>query len=153
TQLLQGGNQQRFTQPTRTDTPPQILKGQLVGLVVDSNNKPIANATIAVLGAGSVRSDNDGKFGIGNLAQGNYRVTATKSNFVDVAKTVTIRGGSSTRQDFEMKSDKPISTIDPRVTQPLQIRVGNLRGQVTDAKSGRPIAGATIAISGRGSLG
>jgi uncharacterized GH25 family protein len=139
-------------QPPAVSHPQEVAKGQLSGRIVDAQTgKPIQGAIISVQGQTPARTDAGGIYVLPNLSQGNYRIAIAKAGFVEIAKTTTIRAGNTTREDFSLKQErKPDERIDAgniRVQPNTPVRTGQLRGQILDAKSGRPLAGASILIA------
>ena len=128
---------------------PENLKGQLTGRIVDAQNgKPLSGVLILLQGQTAGKTDSDGNYAIANLTQGNYKMNVNKSGFAEQAKTTSVRGGNSTREDFSLR--KEMSRVEPgdiRVQPPVQVRSGHLRGQIFDAKTGRPLAGASVFIA------
>jgi hypothetical protein len=147
----------RTTQPsTPLRTPvvirqPVSLKGQLTGQIVDAQNgRPLPGAVISLQGQGTTKTDMDGSYSIANLTPGSYRLSVNKTGFAEQAKTTSVRGGNATREDFSLKKES--LRLDPgtvRVQPPVQIRSGQLRGQIVDAKTGRPLAGASIFVANK----
>ncbi len=128
---------------------PESLKGQLAGRIVDAQNgKPLPGAVILLQGQGTAKTDIDGNYSIANLTPGNYRMSVNRSGFSEQAKTTNIRGGNATREDFSLKKESVrIDTGNLRVQPPVQTRSGQLRGQIVDAKTGKPLAGASISLA------
>lgn len=129
--------------------PTESAKGQLTGRIVDAHSgKPLGGAIVSLQGQPAARSDNDGTYAVANLSQGNYRLTIQKSGFAEQAKNTSIRGGSSTREDFSLRQEA--SRVEPgntRVQPTAPVRGGQLRGQIVDAKTGRPLPGASIYVA------
>ena len=79
---------------------------------------------------------------------------------LEAKRTRRVEGGNQVRhvdtgrRPIEVKKEQPAGELkvsrDSGVLIPA--RTGQLRGQVIDAKSGRPLGGATIAISGKGMI-
>lgn len=142
------------TQPTNhpsripvVNRPTESAKGQLSGRIVDAQSgKPLAGAMVSLQGQPAARTDNDGNYVVANLAQGNYRLGVSKAGFAEQGKTTSVRGGSATREDFSLRRESArVEPGDIRV-QPAT-RSGQLRGQIVDARTGRPLAGAMIFVA------
>jgi hypothetical protein len=130
---------------------PENLKGQLTGRIVDGQSgKPLSGVLILLQGQTAARTDNDGNYAIANLPQGSYKINVNKSGFAEQAKTTSVRGGNSTREDFSLRKETSrVESGNIRVQPPVQVRSGQLRGQIVDARTGRPLAGASIFIANR----
>jgi protocatechuate 3,4-dioxygenase beta subunit len=130
---------------------PEPAKGQLTGRIVDAQSgKPVAGAIISLQGQAAAKSDTDGIYAIANLPQGNYRLNINKSGFAEQAKATSVRGGNATREDFSLR--KEVTRVEPgniRVQPTAPTASGQLRGQIMDAKTGRPLAGANIYVANR----
>jgi uncharacterized membrane protein len=129
--------------------PTETSKGQLAGRIVDAQSgRPLAGAMVTLQGQPAARSDADGNYTVANLPQGSYRLSISKSGFADQSKSTSIRGGSATREDFSLRRETARVDNGPiRVTPTTPARSGGLRGQVIDARTGRPLAGASIYIA------
>jgi hypothetical protein len=79
--------------------------GALAGVVMNSNETPIANATVRTerLGATSTSTDGDGIYTFAALPQQTYKVIARADGFADEFNYVTIEQGIKTL-DFELES-------------------------------------------------
>jgi protocatechuate 3,4-dioxygenase beta subunit len=126
--------------------------GRLTGLVRDArSNAPIEGAMIQFFGTQSVRSDRRGVYRIDDVAPGRYRVTAAHRNYQQQSLTVAIRSGQTGRQDFSLKTrDRQDGTV---TATPLftgaSTGYGQVRGNVSDARSGKPLERATVTIGAR----
>jgi hypothetical protein len=129
--------------------PPEISKGQLTGRIVDAQSgKPLAGAIISLQGQPAAKTDNDGVYTVANLPQGSYRMSINKSGFAEQAKTTSVRASNATREDFSLRREA--ARVEPgniRVSPSMPARSGQLRGQIIDAKTSRPIAGASIYVA------
>ncbi len=115
--------------------------GTLAGTVTDSGSgAAIAGATVSYSGmgpAGSVTgnttTDGSGRYSFPGIAVTSYTLTAQASGYQGQSTTATVGGGSTTTKNFALTG---------QATQ--------LSGTVTDASTGKPIAGATVS-AGSGS--
>jgi protocatechuate 3,4-dioxygenase beta subunit len=132
--------------------PQEVAKGQLTGRIVDAQSgKPVPGAIISLQGQPAARTDVSGNYSVANLAQGNYRLNITRAGFFEINKTTAIRAGNLTREDFslrlERQVDARVDVNNNRVQPNTPARTGQLRGQILDAKTGKPLQGASILIS------
>lgn len=138
---------------------PDNLKGQLTGHIVDAQSgKPLQGAIVSLQGQAAAKTDNDGNYSVSNVTQGNYRISVNKTGFAEQAKTVSIRGGNATREDFSLRKDARTEERgdvggtrgdagNTRMQPSMPSRNGQLRGQIVDAKTGKPLAGASIFLA------
>jgi protocatechuate 3,4-dioxygenase beta subunit/TolB-like protein len=131
------------------------------GRVIDaSTRRPIAGATVSTRGRREKTGEN-GAFQMTGLAPGNYEVSVTSAGYSEAEKKITLLAGSAFRQEFVMTKANTgsvpsrTSVIPSRTSATtgqgadVQVRLGQVRGRVTDAASGAPIAGAMVAVVGR----
>ncbi|MEA2633982.1 MAG: large repetitive protein [Chloroflexota bacterium] len=105
--------------------------GTITGTVTDSGSTaPIAGATVSY-GGGSTTTDGSGSYTLANVAEGSYTVTASATGYAGQSRTVTVGPGATATQNFAL-------------TPPN----GAITGTVTNATTGTPISGATVAYSG-----
>lgn len=138
---------------------PGLTKGQMMGRVTNAaSGNPLPDASVSISGQPSVKTDAQGNYALTALNPGSYQVSVKRNGYTSEARTITIRAGSPTRQDFALKSGRSderdiTSTIKrpPLIIGGLGARPGQLSGQVTDA-AGKPITGATVAIVGQPSV-
>lgn len=142
----------RQTEPSKPTTTPQPAFGQIIGRVVDEQGKPLAGAIIAVQGQATTRADAEGRFTVIRLEPGSYRLNVSRSGFAAQTKSLAVRGGGTTREEFVLKSDRPVVIGATRLPQVQPARPGNLRGQVVDARTGKTLAAVVIAIAGQRSV-
>ena len=111
--------------------PATAGSGTILGSVTDAlTGSPLPNASISYSGGAST-TDSNGKYSLSGVPAGNTTVTATSSGYVSQNATVTIVSGGTTTQNFALP--------------PLP---GSVSGQITDAVTGQPIAGATVSYAG-----
>ena len=89
----------------------------------------------------SQHTDREGNYIFTDLVPGTYEVVVAKVGFSGQRGAVNIELGKSTRRDFPLA---PNSDVRPRP--------GQLRGLVTDARTGKPITGAIVMFAGYPSL-
>ncbi len=125
-----------FSNATTTDNfVLQQDPGQVSGTVIDANTSaPIAGATVNILqGAhliASTLTDSSGNYLIPNLAPGSYIMNACATNYQTVVEGTTIFATQTSTANFALP--------------PLP---GQLIGQVTNASTSAPIAGATVNVT------
>jgi len=107
--------------------------GTITGTVTDAGTAaPIAGATVSYSG-GSTSTDGSGAYTLANVAEGSYTVTAGATGYASQSRTVTVGPGATATQNFALTG-----------------QVTRLSGTVTDASTGKPIAGAAVS-AGSGS--
>src|SRR6266496_737939 len=154
----QTGGQSRNTTTTTGST--LVTKGQLTGRVTDAaDRKPLSGVTVSLQGLSSMKTDQQGNYVIANLAPATYQLSVKRSGYTSETRAVTVRFGSPTRQDVALRSerheDREITTgiIRPSNTVGrMEGRTGQLTGQVIDAKTGKPIPGASVSFAGQRSI-
>jgi len=106
-----------------------------------------------------MKTDQQGNYVIANLAPATYQLSVKRSGYTSETRAVTVRFGSPTRQDVALRSerheDREITTgiIRPSNTVGrMEGRTGQLTGQVIDAKTGKPIPGASVSFAGQRSI-
>ena len=105
------------------------------GTVKDPSGTGIANASVAVSGGSSYAANSAGQYLV-QLGNGSYTLTASAAGYVDAQATVVIAGTAQT-QDFVLHAESSATYA--------------IRGTVTFAENGSPIAGATVRMSPGGS--
>ncbi len=122
----------------------------LKGVVVDADSgQPLPNASIALQGpeAPSTHSDDTGAFRLSDLARGHYQIEISRSGYRTLILNTVLDTGD--------KRDLGAIRLDVRATDPdtgEPVTTGLIRGQVTDRRSGTPLAGATVALAGGASV-
>lgn len=135
---------------TTTLRPPVILKGQLAGRVTDGHGKPVAAATIALQRQRRTITDQDGNYTVAQLTPDSYRITVVKDGFSTEEKTIDVRGGISTRQDFVLKTAGGARQVGRLPNAGIVMaRTGHIAGRVIDGKTGAPLAGVNVSIAGQ----
>ncbi|MCM3871825.1 MAG: carboxypeptidase-like regulatory domain-containing protein, partial [Pyrinomonadaceae bacterium] len=91
------------------------------------------------------------------LLGGRHQVSVTSGGYKNQREAVEVRAGSSTNRNFTLKSASGSGTRERAgesrergsESRERSRETGQLRGRVTDEKSGRPISGARVTIQGR----
>ena len=127
------------------------------GRVLAANGNPVVNATVmlkAVAGAPltTVKTNQTGEYQF-TVGAGQYEVRVSRDSFQAASRVVEAKAGALTQNDFALKPAVLDSgriqgnqTSTTTVTRP--VKPGTLVGQVLDAKTGRPVTGAIVSISG-----
>ena len=105
--------------------------GTLAGTVTDAaTGDPVAGATISYAGASTV-TDISGAYSLPKAPLGTYQLSAAITGYTGQSQTVTVNAAATTTQPFSVV--------------PLP---GSIGGVVSDARTGLPVAGATVSYSG-----
>lgn len=133
---------------------PETRKGQLAGRVTDGNGKPVAGAIIALQSQRRTTTDQEGNYSVAELPPDSYRIGVFKAGFAVEEKTINVRGGISTRQDFVLKTaGGPVREIGRLPTAGIVLaRSGRIAGRVIDGKTGAPLAGVNVSLAGQRSI-
>ena len=144
--------------PTNTPTPTQAKVGVITGTVVDTEGKPIANATVLTdRGRYSAKTGSDGLYQLNGVAEGDYTLTAFAEGYGSVSQTVTVKAGETTQADFTLlraatiPSPVPSPTINPipsTTPTPAIASKGKIFGYVTDEYS-TPVKSAKVRCKGK----
>ncbi|WP_226526993.1 carboxypeptidase regulatory-like domain-containing protein [Metabacillus niabensis] len=123
----------------QTTTLDAILNenpGNLTGIVIDSNNNPVAGANISVqLSTGSgiiiatTVTDSNGNYFVQGLAPENYSVVVTAPNLQSSTLGTTITSNVTSTLNFTLLPDP-----------------GSISGQITNAQTGVPINSANVQV-------
>jgi len=106
--------------------------GTIVGTVKDTNNQPIASATVSVEGTSlQTQTNSQGYYQISNVSAGNKTVTASKAGYNSQSKAVNIVAGQTTTVDFQLQSSSPdvVTFADPNLEQAVRSALGIPAGQ------------------------
>lgn len=126
-------------------------KGQICGVVRESRNgKPIENATVQVYGQQAVRTDRRGAYRIDNVLPGIYRVMARHGDYRQEETTVTVRSNATSTGNFSLKGkegEESRGAMPPSLSPATDH--GQVRGRISDSRSGEPVARATVTIGER----
>jgi len=108
------------------------FSGTLTGRMVDRSGKPLAGTlVIATPGGRTTLTGPDGRYELGALPAGSYRVAAARDEFRDTALTDSVKLG--------LLEERSLPALG------LTFRYGSIRGTVTDT-NGLPLLGAGIAV-------
>ncbi|MED1864392.1 carboxypeptidase regulatory-like domain-containing protein [Fictibacillus nanhaiensis] len=116
--------------------PGQRQASSITGTVIILGNGPLPNAEVNVFDengilAGRARTSDDGTYFISNLGSGRFLVTADAEGFQEVSQTILLAEGESlTGVDFALSPGAD----------------GDITGQVSDRRTGRPVSGAVIQL-------
>ena len=114
----------------------------LVGEVLDQGtNLPLAGASVALSGpaTGSAVTDTSGRFRIVNLTAGNYTYQVARLGYAGASGSFALNSGQ---------------TLDAgRIVLSQIATTGIVRGRVTAATGGAPLAGVAISVTGSATLG
>jgi len=114
-----------------------LSTGKLRGKVFDGTTKePIEGAGITLSGGSSTSTDAQGGFLIEDITPGTYEVTITALGYISQSYEVMIGEGGTTDMQTVYLSQSHTSTT--------------VKGTVSDAATGEPIAGAEVVIAGTG---
>lgn len=139
-------------------TEPAQQTALVIGRVTDARNgTPVPGVVVSIEGRAvrrSIRTDQRGDYSFGELPPDRYRVSVSSTSFSTEEKAVIARAAVSTRQDFAlnlaMKADNRASVGTIRIPESaVLIRRGQISGRVIDSKTGRPVAGALVAVAGQ----
>jgi hypothetical protein len=99
TVIGQSGGLTRSTTYLLTVSPST---GSIAGSVKDTNNNPIAGASVSVSGpsSGSANTNSNGYYSISNLKPGSYSVTASAIGYNSQTKSASVTAGQTTFVDF-----------------------------------------------------
>lgn len=107
------------------------------GTVTDAaTSLPLAGVSITVNGAatGSATTDAQGAFVISGLVTGNYTVTASLAGYQSVSGTVALASNT-------------VAIFSPALTPAAEPTTG-IRGTILDGKTGQPLDGVSINVTG-----
>jgi hypothetical protein len=108
------------------------LAGSVSGTVTDSGTgSPLAGATVSYPG-GQVTTDSAGAFSLASVTEGAYDVTAAASGHASQTVNVVVGPGQASTQNFSL----------------VAVGAGTVSGQVVDAVTASPVAGATVSYTG-----
>ena len=108
------------------------LAGSVSGVVTDAaSGAVLAGATVSYSG-GQATTDDSGAYTFTGITEGTYDVSASASGYAAQTLSVTVGPGQAASQNFAL----------------APFGVGTASGQVTDAVTGLPVAGATVSYVG-----
>ena len=128
----------------------EMKVGRSTGANVDyQKGSPIPGATISIQGQQSATTNREGRYAAATLPSGNNKISVNTPGLGELERSTAIREGVVAREESASKAVKsritPITPSAPQVTN--QFKSVQLRGQVTDAKTGKPLSQATISVS------
>jgi len=128
----------------------EMKVGRLTGANVDSQKgSPIPGATISTQGRQSATTNREGSYTATTSPTANNKISVNTPGLGEQERSTAIRAGAVAREESASKAVKsritPITSSATQVTN--QFKSGQLRGQVTDAKTGKPLSQVTISIS------
>lgn len=114
--------------------PPPPAAGSITGRVTDrADGTPVAGASVSS-GSIHVKTNHSGEYRIEDLPEGSYTVDVSAAGYAAVSRSVNVAAGATSVADFAL--------------EPLPPTTGSIRGRVTDAADGSPIAGASVSLKG-----
>jgi uncharacterized membrane protein len=139
-----------------------ILERQrnLRGRVTDSSTKQPIPGAIVSMKQKKVSSDRKGYYSITNPPLGSFEVSVSKNGYLTEKDRVKIKEEGTTRKNFALKRTRVNSTASratvrrttasPKITkQIVPVKSGIIKGVVTDSKTGKPIEGVLVSITGQ----
>jgi len=122
-----------FFNPQLPTTPPSATTGSLIGKVYDAaTNQPIQGASITLAGGPSATTGGTGAFTITDIPPDTYEVTIAAPDYIPQVYQVMIMAGVTTDMQIIYLSASVQSTT--------------ITGRVTEAETGKAIAGATVTV-------
>ena len=122
----------KFVRQDFSLTPSGGTTGSVAGTVTDADTGlPIAGATVATDTGQSDQTAANGSYTVNNVPAGQRQVTASATGYNPQTATVQVNAGQTANRDFALTPSGPTT--------------GSVAGTVTDASTGLPIAGATVA--------
>ena len=141
----------------------------LKGKISNKYRQPLPGAKVTAVNSGgamSVFSDAKGSFEFKNMKQETYRLLASKAGYQEASENVSLKGSQSEVRDFMLEKSsaeiQKVLTVKPftkfgsskATTRGMSDRTattanGHLFGVVRDARSGNPIAHATVQVYGQ----
>jgi protocatechuate 3,4-dioxygenase beta subunit len=129
-----------------------LIRGRVVG----ANGSAIANATVALKSTAgnaivtSANTNQNGEYQL-SVEPGKYEVRASANSYQAASHVLNVPAGTTAQSDFALEplaSDTVGNTgKNKSTTTERLVTVGDLVGQVIDANTRRPVAGAMVAIS------
>jgi hypothetical protein len=114
--------------------------GAVIGLVALEGGGGTLGADVFVAGSTMIaKAKENGAYGLANVAEGVYRVTATYPGYEPATLEVEVKAGRPSQLDLTLKK------LDPSVA------LTTVKGTVTDG-SGKAVPGATVSVRGTANL-
>ena len=170
--LREGETAQRDFQLKKKDSPlinklinQRSSQGEIAGQVRAANGASIPNAAVELREIGKeptvarTLTNAKGEYTLKAIA-GRYELKVSQKAFQVSSLRINVQVDASARQDFVLKAEnvlKESSKIidDPKSKLPtgnVLVKNGELKGRITDLKSGVPISGAVVSITGSRSV-
>jgi hypothetical protein len=135
----------------------QSTFGAIAGTVKDTRGRPTRNAVVRIVGGpttGSVRTNGDGTYRLGDLPAGVYDIVAQKTGYASVRRgTVEVAAGRTNTQQFVLEWSDPtrggieVQVLDLRGTPLRDAQVGVHVG-ITPVVSGTTDEAGTVIFAG-----
>lgn len=124
-------------QPGDPADPPNPLPGALTGLAVDSaSGMAVGGVAVSLVGTGmATESGTNGRFAIAGIPAGTYPVRLSKSGYAGRTLAAVLVAANSTTDIQAVPLNRELSSV-------------TLHGTVTDIRSGKPIAMASVTVAG-----
>lgn len=126
-----------------------VIRGRVLG----PNSNVIANATVALKATSATsplattKTNQNGEY-LFNVREGQYEVSASHDSFQTASRVIEVKAGSQVQVDFAIKpAVRTPGRPTPIAPVSKPVKTGGVVGQVLDAKTGRPVAGATVSLS------
>lgn len=118
--------------------PPPVTEGMVSGRVLDAESGlPIIGATVVADGGALISVGVDGAFALAGLSAGSHSIEISADGYSAVTATVNVSAGGA-------------ATLGHVLLSPLP-NTGFIRGVVTNADTGMPLAGVGVAATGASS--
>jgi hypothetical protein len=91
------------TKATRSAASVPARNGRVQGRIVDSRSKQaVADASVALAGAGNTKTDRSGVFTLDNVRPGKYRLSVTQKGYLSTTKTITVEEGRTIKVNLNL---------------------------------------------------
>ena len=129
--------------PTASDDESMVAAtGTITGRVLQPNDAPVVEATIAIEGTSPVRSDADGRFTLTDVPAGPVAVTIAADGYRDTTRELEVPGDGAIELEINLERALPDGvlrlTIQGRrgrtVNATIRIEPGGLSGQATGGR-------------------
>ena len=130
-------------------------RAMIRGRVLGANGNAIANATVSMKPIASnailtsINTNHNGEYQL-SVEPGKYEVRASSNAYQPASHVLEAQAGATTQSDFALEplaSDTGNSGKKTPTTIERPGTIGDLVGQVTDANTRHPVAGAMVSIS------
>jgi protocatechuate 3,4-dioxygenase beta subunit len=133
----------------------QIRIASLKGKVSDSKTgKPVSGATVSIQGRPRAKTDLEGNYSVFEVPVGNYRISVSRAGFSEQERSVNVLADKSRHENFALVAENANgmrgTARRPQLpTGVAEIRTGQLRGRIVDAKTGKPVSGVLVSVAGQ----